>query len=173
MWSRGGIVNISPVFSFATVSLGTLIPSNQHACVTRCVYTNYYSEIGNALNCGSPYANDCYCNTALASASAASSWRDAYGSSVCSAGDLTDNLTSVFSIYASYGEPRHKSCVCIKIVNNYAYKIIIANIDILLIFECFQAYKGSIPIFYIYLNKPGASAVSSSVLPYTHSLPLV
>ena len=73
----------------------------------------------------------------------------------------------------NYGEPRYKSCVCIKIVNNYAYKIITVNIDILLIFKCFQAYKGLIPIFYVYPNKPSALAILSSVPPYTYSLPLV
>jgi len=72
-----------------------------------------------------------------------------------------------------YGEPRYKSCVCIKIVNNYTYKIITTNIDILLIFKCFQAYKRLIPIFYVYPNKPGALAVSSFIPPCIYSLPLV
>jgi hypothetical protein len=96
------LLNLSPVLSVETVSIISLYPSNQHSCVTRCIYTYAYSDIGNALYCGSPYDNNCFCNTASASASAASSWLTVCGSSQCSAGDITADLTSMHSIYASY-----------------------------------------------------------------------
>jgi hypothetical protein len=96
------LFNLPLVLSIETVSILSQYPSNQHGCVTRCIYTYYASDIGNALKCGSPYDNNCFCNTAPASASAASSWLTACGSSSCSAGDLTADLTSMHSIYASY-----------------------------------------------------------------------
>lgn len=99
------LLAISPVLSITTVSIYTLLPANQHNCITRCIYNIYDDpDIGYALSCGSPYANDCYCNTITASASAATSWIEACGSSSCAAGDLSDDLNSMFSIYASYCE---------------------------------------------------------------------
>lgn len=96
------LLNLSPVLAIETVSILSLYPSNQHSCVTRCIYTLGYSDIGNALNCANPYDNKCFCNTASASASAASSWLTACGSSQCSAGDITADVTSMHSIYGSY-----------------------------------------------------------------------
>jgi len=98
------LLAISPVLSITTVSINTLFPGNQHACVTRCIYGNYYGDVGSVLSCGSPYANDCFCNTISASAAAATSFLEACGSSSCAAGDLSDDVNSMLSIYASYCE---------------------------------------------------------------------
>jgi hypothetical protein len=96
------LLTISPVLSITTVSILNLLPSNQHFCVSVCIYNDYSADIGRALNCGDPYANDCFCNTGSASASAATSWLANCASTDCSAGDLSDDLTSMHSIYASY-----------------------------------------------------------------------
>jgi hypothetical protein len=71
--------------------------------VTACLWGNYYyNDIGRVLACGNPYANDCYCATNSVSASKVSSWMTACGSSVCAAGDYSDDMTSMHSLYASY-----------------------------------------------------------------------
>ena len=94
----------SPVVSIETVSIS--YPSAEHACVTNCILNtgcNFcYSDINNVLNCGSPYANDCFCATATASASLATSWIAACASSSCSVGDISDDITAMHSLYASY-----------------------------------------------------------------------
>ena len=84
------------------MSISSHYPRNQHRCVTQCIWAIGYSDIGNALKCGNPYDNNCFCNIASASASAASSWLTACGSSACSAGDITADVTSMHSIYGSY-----------------------------------------------------------------------
>lgn len=96
------LFTISPVLSLTTVSIFSLYPNNQHFCVPICVSNDYSADIGRALNCGDPYANDCFCNTGAASAAAATSWLAACASTECSAGDLSDDLTSMHSLYASY-----------------------------------------------------------------------
>jgi hypothetical protein len=98
------LLAVSPVLSITTVSINTLFPESQHNCVTRCIYGNYYGDVGNALSCGSPYANDCFCNTNTASAATATSWLEACGSSSCAAGDLSDDVNSMLYLYASYCE---------------------------------------------------------------------
>lgn len=96
------LLHLTPVLSLESVSINSVFPSRQHTCVTRCIFTYGASDIGNALSCGNPYDNNCFCNTATASASAAAVWLSECGSSSCSAGDLTQDLTAMQSIYASY-----------------------------------------------------------------------
>lgn len=60
------------------------------------------TDIRSVLSCAKLYANDCFCNTASSAASLATSWLEACDATACSAGDLSDDLTSIFSIYASY-----------------------------------------------------------------------
>lgn len=95
------LLNLSPAFS-ETVSIESLYPSNQHPCIEGCIWKVGSSDIGNALSCGNPYDNSCFCNTASASASAASSWITSCGRAKCSAGDIPADLTSLQSVYASY-----------------------------------------------------------------------
>lgn len=75
-----------------------------HGCVSNCLIYTYYvgDDIGDALKCGTPYDNDYYCATASASASVATSWLDNCASVSCAAGDLTRDLSTMQSIYASY-----------------------------------------------------------------------
>jgi hypothetical protein len=97
------LLAISPVLSLTTVSIASEIPSGQHYCIVECIYAPYIpAGIGGALGCATPYNNDCYCNTQASSVSVASSFISTCASSSCSGGDLTDDLTSIFSIYASY-----------------------------------------------------------------------
>jgi hypothetical protein len=96
------LLTISPVLSIETVSITSFYPANQHQCVTDCIYADILTNIADALHCATPYANDCFCNTGSASASVATSWLSDCASSYCSAGDLSDDLTSMQSIYASY-----------------------------------------------------------------------
>ena len=93
---------LPPVRSVVTVSIDSLFPPNQHSCVIGCIFQCYQICLPDALSCAYPVANDCFCATASASASVATSWIAACGSSRCAACDLSDDLTSMHSIYASY-----------------------------------------------------------------------
>jgi hypothetical protein len=75
-----------------------------HSCVPRCLGDNpsFYDNIGDALECGRPFYNNCYCATAAASASKATSFLASCASQSCSAGDLTVDLSAMESKYASY-----------------------------------------------------------------------
>ena len=98
------IVFLVPLLGAAqTVSINNDLGVGHH-CVSRClIYTLYVGDdIGDALKCGEPYDNDCYCATASASASVATSWLDKCAGSACAAGDLTRDLSTMQSIYASY-----------------------------------------------------------------------
>ena len=75
-----------------------------HTCVQYCLgkWPSLGSNIGEALQCGTPFYNDCYCATATASATKATSFLEACASSSCAAGDLTLDLSAMQSKYASY-----------------------------------------------------------------------
>lgn len=89
----------------AADSGGVSIKSNferfGHYCVTECLY-NYDKDMGEAMGCGVPYENNCYCATAAASASKADGFMSKCVSSLCSEGDLAGDLISMQSYYASY-----------------------------------------------------------------------
>jgi hypothetical protein len=93
---------VSPVRAIETVSIYSLTPTNEHQCVTSCLWNNLYEDVGYPLLCGHPYANNCYCATNSVSASKASAFLSKCGSSSCAAGDLSNDLTAMQSIYASY-----------------------------------------------------------------------
>lgn len=91
-----------PVFAVETVSdFGVDWP---HSCVQYCLgrWPNLYDNIGGALQCGTPFYNECYCATAAASASKATSFLESCASASCNAGDLTVDLSAMESNYASY-----------------------------------------------------------------------
>lgn len=75
-----------------------------HECVQICLgrYPLAYSNVGGALQCGTPFYNDCYCATAAASATKVTSVLAACASTSCGAGDLSDDLSAMQSKYASY-----------------------------------------------------------------------
>ena len=83
-----------------TVSIAVNHP---HTCVRKCLwYVGLDNDMGSMMKCATPYANDCYCATAAASASRATSWVSQCASSRCPEGDLTQDLSAMGSIYASY-----------------------------------------------------------------------
>jgi hypothetical protein len=96
------LVTLPLVLCTGTVSI--VLPYTGHDCVVICIYNiaGIYNDIGTVLSCARPFANDCWCNTASTAASSATSWIEACDASSCSAGDTSDDLTSMFSIYASY-----------------------------------------------------------------------
>lgn len=75
-----------------------------HSCVQYCLgrWPSLYDNIGEALECGKPYYNNCYCATAAASASRATSFLASCASQSCAGGDLTVDLSAMQSNYASY-----------------------------------------------------------------------
>ena len=74
-----------------------------HSCVSKCLsYPGLLDDMGSIMKCGTPYANDCYCATPAASATRASSWVTACVSTACAAGDFSQDLSAMGSIYASY-----------------------------------------------------------------------
>jgi hypothetical protein len=75
-----------------------------HPCVERCLgrWAALYDNIGSALQCASPFYNECYCATAAASASKATSYLASCASTSCKAGDITMDLSAMQSLYASY-----------------------------------------------------------------------
>ncbi len=92
----------SPTRALQTVSIYSVTPTTEHRCVTQCVWGGYYSDVGGALSCGTPYANDCYCATDSVSASKASSFLSKCGSATCAAGDYSNDMTAMQSVYVSY-----------------------------------------------------------------------
>ncbi|KAK3896949.1 hypothetical protein C8A05DRAFT_20191, partial [Staphylotrichum tortipilum] len=62
----------------------------------------FYTDVGRALLCGIPYANDCYRATNSLSASKAGSFQSKCRSSSCAAGELAEDMTAMQSLYASY-----------------------------------------------------------------------
>lgn len=91
---------VTAVQGFQTVSLSVNYP---HNCVGFCLNNHDNGgDIPSALGCDSPYANDCYCATNPAAVSSAQSLITNCVSSRCASGDLSDDLTAMESIYASY-----------------------------------------------------------------------
>jgi hypothetical protein len=89
----------SAVFSQDTVSIGDAL-GGQHSCVGWClVVTN---QLVAFMGCAAPFENYCYCATAAASASRATSFITSCASSACSSGDIDHDLSSMSSIYISY-----------------------------------------------------------------------
>ena len=84
------------------VSISSDLDGAAHSCISKCLYYPIFTDMGDALNCGAPYDNNCYCATAAASASAADSWMSKCAKSTCEAGDFSRDLTDMQSFYASY-----------------------------------------------------------------------
>lgn len=90
-----------------TVTIDANFSKSGHSCIKRCLwYPNVVgqdvNDLGSILDCGYPYNNECYCPTATASASMASKYIDSCASSRCQKGDLSLDLGSMRSFYASY-----------------------------------------------------------------------
>lgn len=92
----------SSVRAVETVTISSLLDNVGHTCVSKCLYYTIFSDLGGAMGCEDPYDNNCYCATASASASVADGWMSKCASSTCGRGDLTLDLSSMQSIYASY-----------------------------------------------------------------------
>lgn len=77
--------------------------NNVHPCVRNCLFApEIYTDAGSALACAYPYDNHCYCATAVPSVSKLASFITACASTSCDAGDLTNDITNIETIYASY-----------------------------------------------------------------------
>jgi hypothetical protein len=94
---------IPAILTLEIVSISSAL-SNQHSCVAHCLYFHdgLGNDMGAAMKCDWYYANGCYCATAAASASVASSWITACASTSCYAGDFDYDLMAMKSLYASY-----------------------------------------------------------------------
>ncbi len=91
----------------AAIDTVSLTVDYQHTCVKRCllypgVVGQDVDDMGSIMKCATPYANACYCATASASASRASSFVSVCASSKCAGGDLSQDLSALESVYASY-----------------------------------------------------------------------
>ncbi|KAH7193689.1 uncharacterized protein B0J16DRAFT_83964 [Fusarium flagelliforme] len=89
---------------FGSVSIESDLDKVGHRCISKCLYYTYTydQDVGQAMGCGAPYENNCYCATAAASASKAAELMSKCVTSSCSAGDRTRDLISMQSYYASY-----------------------------------------------------------------------
>lgn len=96
------LILLSPLALAQTVTIDDDIPLKGHNCIKYCLDDRVYTDVGDALACGAPYENDCYCATATASASVASAFINKCASESCSAGDLTQDISTMRGIYASY-----------------------------------------------------------------------
>jgi hypothetical protein len=98
------LISFPLVFAADTVTILDAISTaaNQHDCVVSCLYNLHGPDVGVALKCATDYVNDCYCATATASLSAATSWFSQCASSACSAGDINGDFTVMNSVYAAY-----------------------------------------------------------------------
>jgi CCR4-NOT transcriptional regulation complex NOT5 subunit len=84
------------------VSISSILPISAHSCVEKCVYYSLLDDMGDALQCGTPYENECYCATETASASAANDWINNCASERCAAGDRTRDISTMRSVYGRY-----------------------------------------------------------------------
>lgn len=94
-----------PVLSLAqTVTITRDIDSSGHRCVRHCLFRPYNAgtDLGDALECGPPYEEDCYCPTAAPRAEIVSRHIDDCATESCSAGDVTADIESMRSYYAGY-----------------------------------------------------------------------
>lgn len=98
----GLLACLPQILAIESVTISRAIPNGGHRCVSRCVYSTLIGDIGDALDCGTPYDNNCFCATGSAAFTAAGDHFDACASTYCSAGDISQDLLSMKSIYASY-----------------------------------------------------------------------
>lgn len=96
-----------PILSLtASVTIDNDVPYEAHDCVEICLDSqgSFQNEddIGHILECGSPYNEACYCATESASASAVSNFINDCASKRCAKGDMTRDISTIRSIYASY-----------------------------------------------------------------------
>ncbi|KAM0280113.1 hypothetical protein ACHAO9_011377 [Fusarium lateritium] len=91
----------TPVTS-QTVSIFQQIPATVHQCIRPCLFrpNSPNGDIGDVLECGAPYRDDCYCATDKAKS--ASKHIDSCAEASCSRGDVTQDAEDMKSYYASY-----------------------------------------------------------------------
>lgn len=87
-----------------TVTITRGIPSSGHDCVRHCLFRPYNAgtDLGDVLECGPPYEEECYCPTAVPRAEIVSRHIDDCASESCSAGDVTADIDSMRAAYAGY-----------------------------------------------------------------------
>lgn len=101
------LLTLSAVWALSlaqTVTITRDIPSSGHRCVRHCLFRPYNAgtDLGDALECGPPYEEDCYCPTAAPRAEIVSRHIDECASESCSAGDVTLDIESMRRYYAGY-----------------------------------------------------------------------
>lgn len=87
-----------------TVTISSDIPDSGHGCIFDCLYDPWSSgtDLGDALECGDPYEEDCYCPTAAPEATIVSRHINDCASESCSRGDMTKDVESMRYYYAGY-----------------------------------------------------------------------
>ncbi|KAM0347764.1 hypothetical protein ACHAPU_004779 [Fusarium lateritium] len=87
---------------FESVTISENLRNVAHTCISKCLHYTVFFDMGRAMGCDDPYDNNCYCATAVASASKADGFMSKCATSLCSAGDRSRDLTSMQSFYGSY-----------------------------------------------------------------------
>jgi hypothetical protein len=98
----GLLAALPQIMAFESISISRALPTSVHACATNCVYHSLLQDVGNALGCDTPRDNRCYCATPQESVDVANDWLTSCASSRCSSGDVTLDISTMRSIYASY-----------------------------------------------------------------------
>ncbi|RMI99796.1 hypothetical protein CDV36_015942 [Fusarium kuroshium] len=93
----------TPILS-QTVTITKDIPVSAHRCVRQCLYLPYNArtDLGDVLECGAPYQEECFCPTDVSRAEIVSRHIDDCAKESCSRGDLTQDVESMRSHYATY-----------------------------------------------------------------------
>ncbi|KAH7191767.1 uncharacterized protein B0J16DRAFT_331746 [Fusarium flagelliforme] len=86
------------------VNIFNQIPSDVNQCVKPCLFRpkNPATDIGDVLNCGAPYLEQCYCAGDDKQAKLVDEHIDNCAQASCSAGIETKDASSMKSYYASY-----------------------------------------------------------------------
>ncbi|KAF5024558.1 hypothetical protein F66182_3321 [Fusarium sp. NRRL 66182] len=93
----------TPVLS-QTVSIFRAIPPSVNQCVRPCLFrpNNPSTDLGDVLECGTPYQEDCFCPTDNDKAELVSQHIDSCAQASCSRDDVTRDAETMRSYYASY-----------------------------------------------------------------------
>ncbi|RGP79422.1 hypothetical protein FLONG3_2477 [Fusarium longipes] len=80
------------------------IPGDVNQCIRPCLFrpNNANTDVGSALDCGTPYEESCYCATNSDKAKIVSEHIDNCAQASCSAGAESQDASSMRSYYASY-----------------------------------------------------------------------
>lgn len=96
------LLALTTLVTSQTVSIFQQIPATVHQCIRPCLFrpNSPNVDIGDVLECGAPYRDECYCATDKAKS--ANEHIDSCAKASCSRGDATQDAEAMKSYYASY-----------------------------------------------------------------------